>query len=79
MLNAKYQEKMFILKAIGNFGHKTLYRPLLDIIQDTKNTLELRVTAVYALRRIAPKVPQKVIHFVKSRKFLENLLAVHNA
>lgn len=61
LLTAKYQEKMFILKAIGNFGHKTLYKPLLDIIQDHKNTLELRVTAVYALRRIAPKVPQKVL------------------
>jgi len=69
LLTAKYQEKMFILKAIGNFGHKTLYKPLLDIIQDNKNTLELRVTAVYALRRIAPKVPQKVIHFASHAIF----------
>ena len=36
LLIAKYQEKMFILKAIGNFGHKTLYKPLLDIIQETR-------------------------------------------
>ena len=62
-MNANYREKIFILKTIGNFGHKTLYRPLLDIIRDTENTLELRVTAVYALRRIAPKIPQKVIHY----------------
>ncbi|KAL9951822.1 hypothetical protein ACROYT_G044557 [Oculina patagonica] len=61
LLNAKYREKIFILKSIGNFGHKTLYRPILDIIRDTQNTLELRVTAVYALRRIAPKIPQKVL------------------
>jgi len=71
LLIAKYQEKMFILKAIGNSGHKTLYKPLLDIIQDNKNTLELRVTAVYALRRIAPKVPQKVIHFASHEIYLQ--------
>jgi len=71
LLTAKYQEKMFILKAIGNFGHKTLYKPLLDIIQDHKNTLELRVTAVYALRRIAPKVPQKVIYFASHTIFFK--------
>lgn len=70
MLNAKnHHEKIFTLKAIGNFGHKALYRPLLDIIQDNKNTLELRVTAVYALRRIAPKVPQKVTYFSHARFF----------
>lgn len=63
MLNAKYREKIFILKAIGNFGHTTLYRPVLDIIRDTRNTLELRVTAVYALRRIAPKVTHKVCNY----------------
>lgn len=66
MLNAEFREKIFILKSIGNFGHRTLYKPLLDIIRDTKNTLELRVTAIYALRRIAPKIPQKVIHFAGS-------------
>lgn len=72
MLNAKnHHEKIFILKAIGNFGHKALYRPLLDIIQDNKNTLELRVTAVYALRRIAPKVPQKVSHFFSHARFFK--------
>lgn len=71
LLIAKNQEKIFILKAIGNFGHRTLYKPLLDIIQDNKNTLEERVTAVYALRRIAPKVPQKVIHFASHARFLK--------
>lgn len=71
LLKAKNQEKIFILKAIGNFGHRTLYKPLLDIIQDNKNTLEERVTAVYALRRIAPKVPQRVSSLCYSRKILE--------
>lgn len=71
LLKAKNQEKIFILKAIGNFGHRTLYKPLLDIIQDNQNTLEERVTAVYALRRIAPKVPQRVIHFAIHARFLK--------
>ena len=77
LLEAKNQEKIVILKAIGNFGHKTLYRPLLDIIQDNKNTLEERVTAVYALRRIAPKVPQKVICFASHARFLKPTRCSH--
>lgn len=59
---ADYQEKIIIVKTMGNFGHKTLDQPLLDIIQDNNNKLELRVSAVYALRRIAPQIPQKVGH-----------------
>lgn len=59
---ADYLEKIIIVKTIGNFGHKTLVRPLLDIIQDNNNKLELRVSAVYALRRVAPQIPQKVYH-----------------
>ena len=59
--SADYQEKIYLVKMIGNFGHRSLYQPLLDIIKNTTNTLELRVTAVYALRRIAPRIPQKVI------------------
>ncbi|CAH3178702.1 unnamed protein product, partial [Porites lobata] len=58
---ADYQEKIIIVKTMGNFGHKTLDQPLLDIIQDNNNKLELRVSAVYALRRIAPQIPQKVL------------------
>lgn len=59
---ADYQEKIIIVKTMGNFGHKTLDQPLLDIIRDNNNKLELRVSAVYALRRIAPQIPQKVGH-----------------
>ena len=77
LLKTKNQEKIFILKAIGNFGHKTLYKPLLQIIQDNKNTLEERVTAVYALRRIAPQVPQKVIHFASHARFLKPTRCSH--
>ncbi|CAH3156874.1 unnamed protein product [Pocillopora meandrina] len=58
---ASYREKIFILKGIGNFGHRDFYQPLLEIIKDNRNSLELRVTAVYALRRIAPKISQKVL------------------
>ena len=77
LLKAENHEKIFILKAIGNFGHRTLYKPLLDIIQDNKNTLEERVTAVYALRRIAPKVPQKVLYFASHARFLKPTYSSH--
>ena len=60
MQSANYREKIFILKGIGNFGHRAFYRPLLEIIKDNHNSLELRITAVYALRRIAPKISHKV-------------------
>ncbi|XP_074612059.1 vitellogenin-2-like isoform X3 [Acropora palmata] len=59
--SADYREKIYLVKMIGNFGHRSLNQPLLDIIKNTTNTLELRVTAVYALRRIAPRIPQKVL------------------
>lgn len=59
--SANYREKIFILKGIGNFGHRAFYRPLLEIIKDNHNSLELRITAVYALRRIAPKISHKVL------------------
>lgn len=64
MQYASYRERIFILKGIGNFGHRDFYQPLLEIIKDNRNSLELRVTAVYALRRIAPKISQKVIHLI---------------
>ena len=69
---ADYQEKIIIVKTMGNFGHKTLDQPLLDIIQDNNNKLELRVSAVYALRRIAPQIPQKVGHSL-SKTFFSSL------
>ena len=54
------KEKLMILKAIGNAGMKWLIDPALTFIKDSGESLEVRVAAVYSLRRIAAVVPQKV-------------------
>ena len=76
--SADYQEKIYLLKMIGTFGHRSLNQPLLDIIKDNRNTLELRITAVYALRRIAPRIPQKVIT-INSKPSLSKKAVLHTS
>ena len=53
-------EKIWILKAMGNAGMPEFITPIKDIITTTTEPVVVRTKAVYALRRIAPFVKSEV-------------------
>ena len=65
-------EKILVLKAMGNAGLPECITPIKSIITSTSEPTPVKVKAIYALRRIAPIVKSEVI-FRTSMTFGENL------
>ncbi|XP_077981899.1 vitellogenin-like [Glandiceps talaboti] len=56
------ESKLMCLKSMGNAGLKSHADTIIAELKDenNENTLEVRVNAIYALQKIAPKLPKKV-------------------
>ena len=53
-------EKIWVLKAMGNAGLPECITPIKNIITSTSESTPVKVKAIYALRRIAPIVKSEV-------------------
>jgi len=60
------EEKVLILKAMGNMGASETIPTLKRLVEDRQQSIRVRVNAVFALRRLAKRLRKQVVPILMS-------------
>jgi len=60
------EEKVLILKAMGNMGASETIPTLKRLVEDRQQSIRVRVNAVFALRRLAKQLRKQVVPILMS-------------